>query len=382
MNEVDVAVFGAGIGGLTTALLCARAGMSVEVHQPSSTDDGLGEVTLLQGVGHQYLRQLQPPRALRRHFEEIRAAAELVRRWTAEFHVPSHSCPAHVIARDGHRGAWLQREAAELRQRGLTPYFRDAVDLPFDTRPVLCLNGQLVVDEQAYREALAAAVTAAGGVVRPGSTPIRCAGHVVAVTGPQGEGQVRARRIVLGDDIHLPGSRPSFSRGILRWEDIVEIDVDTPIDGLGYLVDDRVVIAPDPAGRARLRVARPHHPSRTGSLAEWARQRLGATTVRSERRRRLWTSPDGLPAVGSAGLFAPAVHTIGAVGRWSLLTGTAAGRQLADLFTASSSLLPWSPLHPRGTVVSTVNIVGRGLGLPDIGRRLRRPRFSVDSPIG
>lgn len=379
---VEVVIFGGGIAEATLAVLCARSHLQVEIHIPPEIDDGLGELTALQAVNLQYVRQLQPAVAVERYAKLMKVATRFMLNEAVSVGVTARELPTMVIAKDGHRGAWLQREAALVRSFGERPCFVDQPGLPFATRPALMLPGQHLIDEAAYRTALYAAATEAGAQVVAESTPVRLdRRHWVISTNPGGQRRTYARRIVVADAVRLPGARPSFSRGTRTWEDLVCVRTDRPLTALSYFVDDGVVAVPGPQAGTMMLAGR-HSRRHVDWLANWASAHWDQVEVLGRDQRRVWVSPDGLPAVGSAGLFAPQVLTIGALGRWSALTGTAAAIQLAKVLAKTSRLLPWSPLHSRGTAKSLVNFTLDRVGLPELGRRLVSRRFEVHSPLG
>ncbi|GAB2977996.1 FAD-dependent oxidoreductase [Nocardioides montaniterrae] len=193
---------GAGIAGLLTALLLARAGRSVVVLEARSTGGGTsgrttGKVSLLQGTKLSRARRLHPAQIVRQYVTASREGQA----WLEEF------CETHgVPLQDGHATTYAttaqgeRRARAELdeaRRCGLAVKWCNETEMPFTVRGAVRLDDQLQLDPLRLLAAVADAVEAAGGVIHEGTRvrDVRRTGERIELVA--GDCSVRAVKVVL-----------------------------------------------------------------------------------------------------------------------------------------------------------------------------------------
>lgn len=102
-DTVDVAVVGAGLTGLTTAVLLARAGVSVAVLEGRTVSAGTtgastAKISLLQGTRLSTIGQRQPLEAVRRYVDANRDAQAWLVELCESRGVPLQRVPALTFA--------------------------------------------------------------------------------------------------------------------------------------------------------------------------------------------------------------------------------------------------------------------------------------------
>lgn len=131
----DVVVVGAGIVGLTTGLLAARAGLRVavvEAREPGAGTTGrsTAKASLLQGATASEILRRHGEGVLRHYVEANRAGLELLTSNLQGSGVPWEQRDAWTYAADGPAGERIDAEAAALRRVGVEAELAATDELP------------------------------------------------------------------------------------------------------------------------------------------------------------------------------------------------------------------------------------------------------------
>lgn len=147
--EVDVAVVGAGVAGLTTALLLKRAGKRVcvlEMHGVGTGQTGqtTAHLTELLDARYHTLRRDFGERGARLAASSSRAAIEQISALVEALGIDCgfRRVPAFLYAEREGDVAELERELPAARDAGLSVTFTQEVPLPFATRGALRVEDQ------------------------------------------------------------------------------------------------------------------------------------------------------------------------------------------------------------------------------------------------
>lgn len=192
--DVDVAIIGAGITGLTAALLLAGRGRSVAVIEKETIGGGAtAQITEAIDARYHYIRRKYSGDDARLVADAGRAAIETI----AEL-VDKHSIdcrfrrvPGYLYTERRKYVAELKNEAAAAREAGLDARWTGDVPLPFETRGAVVFANQARLHPGEYAAALAERVVASDGKIYEGTRATDVKEHAVTTDA----GLVRARAV-------------------------------------------------------------------------------------------------------------------------------------------------------------------------------------------
>jgi glycine/D-amino acid oxidase-like deaminating enzyme/nitrite reductase/ring-hydroxylating ferredoxin subunit len=380
-----VCVVGAGICGLTAALLLARAGARVLVLDRDRAGHGVSghttaKVTALHGTVYDELRRRHGLRAARGYADAQRAGMDLVAGWVDELGLDCdlRRRPAYTYVEDEDERATIEREVVAGREAGLATTLVAETPLPYPVAAAVRLDDQLELHAGAYLRGLAAAVEDAGGRIAEGTTATGVTSRGVPVVRTSTGAAVTADRVVVAT------LYPFLDRGLYWTRLTPKRSYAIAVRAGGAVPEGMFITAGEPTRSVRatpgeragvegelLVVGGEGHatgeqgettPDRIRRLAAFARERLGGHEVTHRWSAHDLTTADGMPYVGR---YLPTGDRI-LVGtgfrKWGYSNGTAAGIALADLAQGRGSEIaelfdPW-----RATVrQSALGIASEGL---------------------
>lgn len=363
---VEVLVVGAGVTGLTTALLLARAGVDVGVVDArglaaGTTGRSTAKVSVLQGTRLYEIGRRHPDRVVRAYTSAHEAARRFVAETCAELGVGYETRTAWTYATGSNGSTAVRAEAQALAAAGLPAELTSEAGLPYEVWLAVRLSGQGQIDPRAYTTALANAVQAAGGWIRfPARVRAATARppHRVTVSGANGNNlEVRSRWLVLATGtpildrgLFFARLRPQRSYGIAVTVQGspptgMYLAADSPTRSLRTGTQPRQVLV----GGAGHDVGHgPPENEHYSELDRWARRHFDIEETTHAWSAQDYSSPDGLPYVGALLPTDSTTLVATGFGKWGITGGTAAAQALAALVLGTGEPpLRWEPWRSR-----------------------------------
>jgi glycine/D-amino acid oxidase-like deaminating enzyme/nitrite reductase/ring-hydroxylating ferredoxin subunit len=344
--RADVAVVGAGITGLTTALLLQRAGRSVVVLEAERAGAGTtgatsAHVTSVLDVPYRdLLARLGEERAslvvagCRRALDFVRSLAR--DRVSCAF----EDCAGYRYTESVAERAALEQELEAARALGVAASLCDVVPLPFPVEAAVEFPDQGAFDPMAYLDGLAALFAQAGGRLCEGARvtafeeskdgvrletaigTLTADSAVLATHTPPGINLVHAELTPCRSYLIAFRARTAL-RGGLFWDTAEPYHYLRAVRRNG---DDLVLVGggDHKAGREAAAL------DRYRQLEQFARERFGAIEVVARWSSQLYEPADGLPYVGRSPLGERLYVGTGYAGA-GLVLGTLAAQLVAEL---------------------------------------------------
>lgn len=382
-EQVDVAVIGAGITGLSTALMLQRAGRAVAIVEASevgalASGANTGKATVLQGSRLRQIRRSHSA-AVTRAYVEANLEGQA---WLAEF-ITEHELPvayetAYSYAQSRAGLAVVRAEFDAAREAGLPVELVDPmpVPFPFPFAGGVALERQLALDPYRLMLELARAFVAAGGVLVTG-VRVRDvhAGDPAVLETDQGE--LRARDVVVATATPILDRGLYFAKTRHSRSYIAAFDIDDPpMPGLFLSVDQPTrslrsasLRADAGAAGSRLIVSGNEHPvgrvdsaaARAEDLVQWTRRHFPGARLTHRWSAQDYESLNLVPFAGRMPRGRGRVWFATGYAKWGLTNGVAAALRISAEILGE----PWHVQRPwirtLGTRVTRPSDLGRGL---------------------
>ncbi len=365
-EHVDTIVVGAGITGLTTALLLGRAGMRVAVLEArrigaAATGNTSAKLSLLQGDVLGSIRRHANDRVLQAYVDGNLSGRRWLLDYLAERSVDVQHRDAYTFATTGDGLSLLEAELAASRAAGLPVERDDETELPFPIEGALRLRDQAQFDPMDVLLALADDVRAEGGLVVEGERVVGVdAGKPATVS--TASGPMTADAVILATGAPILERALYFAKTDVRRSYVVALRVPGGADAIPrgmYLSVERPThslrTAPDPGGELLLVGGNGHPTGRVEServyadeLAEWGIDNFPGAVETQRWSAQDYRSGNLIPFVGWLPRGRGRVYVATGYNKWGMTNGVAAALSLtADLTGAK---LDWAEvLHHRTT---------------------------------
>ena len=337
-HAVDDLIVGAGITGLTTALLLARAGRRVAVIDAGEIGSGTtgassAKVSLLQGNRLSELARRHSPEVVYAYLEANREGQAWLVRFCEAHDVPFQVRRAVTFAAKPADIPALEREFATEQQAGLESAWADDLDVPFPLEAAIVLHEQAQIDPLSVTQALAEQLRKHGGTVSTGLrlTGVDLRGKRVAATTAAGT-QITASHLVLAT------GTPVLDRGLhfaqLRAERsyVVALSHAAAPTGMFLSIGKPTLSVRDVPERGLLLVGGFGHVTgrtrseqgRLDGLRGWAQSYFPAGVEEAAWAAQDYSAFDALPIVDVLPRSKSLVHVATGYGKWGFSNGVAA----------------------------------------------------------
>ncbi len=215
-ERYDVLVVGAGLTGLTTALLLARAGCAVGVLEAGTVGAGTtgnttAKISLLQGTRLSAIRARHSAETVRQYVDGNREGQAWLLRYCEDHGVAYQVRPSFTYATTDKGRQSVLAELRACQEAGLPVVSTMDVELPYPVTGAVRLDDQAQFDPLDALTAMAADLVSRGGVIHEHSR-VRAIKPGIVTTAVTDDGAVQADRVVLATGIPIMDRGGFFGR--------------------------------------------------------------------------------------------------------------------------------------------------------------------------
>jgi len=396
--EVDVAVVGAGITGLTTALLLKQAGAKVAVVEAGRVASGTtgyttAKVTALHGLIYAELVAKHGEDKAHQYAQANQGAVERIASMVDELGIDCQfeRRPALTYTTDPERRADVAAEVEAATSVGLPAIYVETTDLPYPVEAAVLLDNQAQFHPRRYCLALAGAIPGDGSYVFEGTRALD-----IDETGDSPVVRTDGGDVVAGDVVVatlLPfvdlGGFFAKAHPVSSYALAVRVDGDLP-EGM-YLGADsptRSVRQVALDGETGLILGGESHKVGQGgdteqyyaALESWSRDTFAVRSFDWRWSAHDYVPVDSVPYVGRSPR-SQRVHVATGFKKWGMTNGTAAAMVLNDTLLGCQN--PWSEVFDATRVDASSSVKEFVKENVNVGKRFVKDhvaRASAPSP--
>ncbi|MDP8913399.1 MAG: FAD-dependent oxidoreductase [Pseudomonadota bacterium] len=352
--EVDVAIVGGGIVGVTTARLLKDMGQRVAVIEARRvgqqvTGKSTAKMSSQHGIIYQTLVQKFGEDRARLYGEAqetgIRRISELAGQWgiTADI----EPMPAFTYTNDESYVSQIEREVEVAQRLGLPArLMRGDIGLPFDVLAAICFDNQAQFHPVRYVGGLAATIPGEGSHVFEGSRAVDWEPSRVVTD----QGTVTARHVVMATHLPLGQVGMYYSMAYPKAEPVVAAPIGRVLPGMyknaekpGHSIRTHRHESGQVYGIVAGTAFKPGHPDEEQEyireIERWLTDNFEAGPIEYRWINEDYTPMDGAPFIGWSSSTGDGYLVATGFDAWGISNGTVAATIIADLATGRDN--PW-----------------------------------------
>jgi glycine/D-amino acid oxidase-like deaminating enzyme/nitrite reductase/ring-hydroxylating ferredoxin subunit len=354
--DVDVAVVGGGIVGVTTALKLEERGRSVALLERDRillgvTGHTTAKITALHGLLYDYLIDYVGEETVRRYADANEAAIDDIESTVADHGIDCDFQRAPAVTYTPPRGEdpdyrthrkEVRAEVEAARRAGLDASFVEETDLPYDVGGAVRVADEAHFHPRNYLLELARQIPGGDSHVFEETTVEDVSGGTPC-TVETDRGTVTADDVVLATHFPIHDDAFYFARMSPKRSYVLAVTLDEPTPGGMYYkpYDPYFSVRPYPGDENMVLVGGQNHRTGEGGstaarferLEAQARERFDVDSVEYSWSTQDYKSVDRVPFVGPLSPRDGNVYVATGFGGWGMANGTAAAILLTDLIT-------------------------------------------------
>lgn len=369
-EQIDVVVAGAGLTGLTTALLLARAGLRVacvEARHVGAVTTGhtTGKVSLLQGTHLSRIRRHRSQSLASAYVDSNREGMEWLLRFCADHGVEVQRRAAVTYAATHDELGSVEAEHRAAGSLGLPVTWQERLDVSFPHVGATVLPDQAQLDAVQVLLALVEQLREHGGTLHQGHRVVSVSRTGDPVVGLERGGELRARHVVLATGTPVLDRGAHFARLEPMRSYALAFTGATALEGMYLSAGSDARSVRDAPGGVLVVGGSGHVVGRTRSerahleeLRAWSARHYPQATETHHWSAQDYRTPDGLPMVDRLPGSRGRVHVATGYEKWGMANAVAAARTISgDILGEVPS---WArELHGRAPSASSAAEVAR-----------------------
>lgn len=358
--EVDVAIVGGGIAGLTSAYLLKQSGLKVAVIEKNTIGTGTtggttGKVTSQHGLIYDQLKNRLGEKGSRIYAEAYQAAVERIAQLIEKEKIECdwQRDDNYVYTVDPGQVEKFRREAKAAAAMGLPASFEVRIPLPFKVQAAVKFTSQAKFHARKYVLGLAKLVNGQGSYVFEHSnvTSFRDGQPTTIRTKTA---TVTAKDIIVATKVPAAPLIARFSYAALEYPHtsyIVAGRPDSNLKGM-YISPDKgqysILPVTTAKGQLLLFGGENHVPGlgnprkRQQKLADYAEEHFGISSIDYRWKAMDYLAYDNVPLIGKVYPWSKHLYTATGFKKWGLSGSMVGGTILRDLILAHAN--PWTPV--------------------------------------
>lgn len=356
--EVDVAIVGGGITGLSTATMLLGEGASVAVIEARRIASGTtgyttAKLTSLHGLNYASIVEDHGMENALLYAEASQAGIEKVAELIEQGGIDCdfERMPAFTYTEDDRRVSDIEREVQTAQSLGLPAAFETETDLPYRIAGAVRFDDQAVFHPGKYCQGLAGLIDRQGGRIFEMTrvTEIDSGDPCTVVTAT---GRIKAQHVVQATLLPMHDPAGFFARASPSRSYAIAVQTPEPVPEGMYLSADTPTRSIRPhrdgddtfllfGGEGHKVGQDSNTRQRYEALEQWARQTFHANSIRFRWSAQDYIPADGVPYIGKLYPGADQMWVATGFKKWGMTTGTVAGMILTDLIGGKEN--HWAP---------------------------------------